>query len=227
VSDVAVEADGTFVLHLTAASSVDDETVSVAAPGFVCALVASTPEDTVPGATINVTLARSIHVRGRCIDEEGRPLAGASVSRTEGSPLTRTADDGVFDGALAMTERVLLIDCPERVPVLVVTPWTADVPIDVGTVLLRHGATIRGVLVDSGGGAVGHEMVGVMPLEGARCERWTWTDADGRFEVAGLPEGRQFDIYSANHGAGGGPGHHVGLAWAGDLNVRAVLTRRQ
>ena len=57
-------------------------------------------------------------------------------------------------------------------------------------------------------------------MTGWRCS----SDANGRFEVAGLPEGWQFDICTANHGAGGGPGHHVGVAWAGDLDVRAVLT---
>ncbi|MDH3522577.1 MAG: carboxypeptidase-like regulatory domain-containing protein [Acidobacteriota bacterium] len=210
------DAEGEFALpHVPAGRF----RLAIAAPGF--ALETLPGFEIAAGATAHdvgvVTLAEGVELRGRVVDPEGTPLAGAEVEVQEprqapavlpGAPLEVATGP---DGAFAVPDRRegefldLTVSLPgyaarglERVEV----PAAEDF-----TIVLAPAVTLRGRVVDPRGEAIPRARVEVVREGGggsfggqvfSRTAGAALSDESGRFEIADVEPGAVRVIASAD-----------------------------
>ena len=187
--------------------------LTIRAPGFAGSAIELPPYE--PGAAagpVRIRLTNGRQARGRVVDTDGNPVAGAEVKltwpeqkpsrfaslrRTDATEAVATNEQGAFriaavntgkyDVNVSHTEYVSPGDLPVEVP-------GGRGAVDLGEFTLVPGAEILGVVVD----------LDQEPVEGARVrfrsyswardqERTATTDADGNFRLAGLPH-EQVDL---------------------------------
>ena len=187
--------------------------LTIRAPGFAGSAIELPPYE--PGAAagpVRIRLTNGRQARGRVVDTDGNPVAGAEVKltwpeqkpsrfaslrRTDATEAVATNEQGAFriaavntgkyDVNVSHTEYVSPGALPVEVP-------EGRGEIDLGEFTLLPGAEILGVVVDPD----------QEPVEGARVrfrsyswardkERTATTDADGNFRLAGLPH-EQVDL---------------------------------
>ena len=198
LSEATTEADGSFVL---AGPDQALYRLSVEAPGFGAANKEAEPG----GDPLDLVLEPAGTITGLVVDDRGQPVDSFRVSARakDSSPMRPmmprsedvTSDDGRFSLAdVAAGTYVVTVTAPERatgtVPGVSVS---AGAGVDVGTVKLGAGGTVKGTVTEQGGG----------PLSGAKVsvsgqgrdwmsfgqEPEAVTDAAGAFEVKGVAAG--------------------------------------
>ena len=187
--------------------------LTIQAGGFASFAIDLPPYE--PGATVaplRIRLPEGLRVRGRVVDTDGRPVAGAEVrlrwpeekrprfasrrdtdatkpvvTDEQGAFLIAGVNTGEYDVNVSHTEYVSAGDLPAEVP-------EGRGEIDLGEFTLVPGAAILGVVVDPD----------ERPVEGAVArfrgygqdrdqERTARTNAGGNFRLAGLPH-EQVDL---------------------------------
>ena len=150
---------------------------------------------------------RGAEIRGACVDEEGRPVAGVSLqagcnapddpASRQGVHMTRTDAEGAFafPGLVPGTYRLDVLELPPGDPD---APWLPATVEDVrsgtaGLVLeLERGATIRGTVLDATGPLPGLLVQASIPGRERRAD--TTTDGQGRFTLA-VPRGSLCELH--------------------------------
>ena len=168
---------------------------------------------------LRVQLARSVPVTGRVFDSERQvPIVGAEVAlgtfpsplvlgplpgeAQGGPPQTTTAPDGSFELRARPGGRGLLVRAGDHAPLTIRTLTVHDTGVDLGTIFLKPGFEIRGIVLDGAGRPVPGAQVRATgtPVEGAfgedgrrrRSEQrfanpaQTESDHEGRFSLPGL-----------------------------------------
>jgi len=151
-----------------------------------------------PGSHVRqvVALHRGAGLAGQVVSETGDPVVAATVSlyaRGDHAPLAqaRTEADGTWSLSAApagehyvRVQHEGFIEARSEVFALDGKTERGDVLVE-----LSRGAVVAGRVVDAGGAVVAHARVRVRH-DGAGIRRQVVTDADGEFDVAGLPHGR-------------------------------------
>lgn len=146
-------------------------------------------EDEPPPELVVVTMRAELVVRGRCVDEAGAPVAGVRV-RKDWRDSRTTLDDGTFElVGIDPTEDTVVVEPKDRTPVAFEDLPDDRATLDLGDVVLRKGLSISGVFLDETGAPVAAASIVVRPTGDWNWSRSATTDAEGRFTVAGLPEG--------------------------------------
>lgn len=205
--------------------------IGVSAFGFAPATRDVGPKEVRDGAVV-VVLTRAATVRGRCVDEAGAPVVGASVRVAPQDVRGRTDAEGRFAIAgLPAAGGWLAVEHKAFAPSVVsdVTP-SGDVA-DVGDIAMRPGAPIAGVVLDAEGKPAAGAQVEVANAA-ALWARVAVADAEGRFVVehaADLPHdveakephaaGRDWATVRTAKQSGVRPGADVRLQFTGALSV--------
>ena len=187
------------------------------------------------GPEVQIVLTAAGTIKGSVVDERARPLEGAFASaeaaRADGemrvvmSPNRRpSSEDGRFVlENLAAATYVVTVSAPDRVRKVVSdVQVAAGASVDVGTLRMDPGATLRGTVVDGTGTAV---LGAVVRIQGAseafvsfQDDPAATTDAAGAFELRGTtPE--TVEVY-ARH-----PMHAEGRASATIDSVKGAEVR--
>jgi protocatechuate 3,4-dioxygenase beta subunit len=166
--------------------------LQVAAAGYVEAQVDDLTLRSGEAATQHVALKRAAALRGHVLDEQHRPVAGASVLAY---PLNSDPVSGTTDASGAFA----LAGLPVGVADLTVTHEAfaellaeATAPAEDVVLVLKAGLAVRGKVLDAQGAPAPH--VPVTAFTAARhhrvqVERTTKTDAQGSFALRGLTPG--------------------------------------
>ena len=184
---------------------------------------------------VAIRLSRGPALAGRVVDETGAPVAGARVvpaPASEPLPVVDPRRDGVVtraDGRFtipAVAPGTWRLTATHRDH----APTTTD-PIAVAgervrddvEIVLARGAVVRGVVKERSGQPVAAADVSVVAqgFVAWRARRQVFTDADGRFELRGLPR-RAVDVV-AQHARGSSPIASVDLAARREHEVELVL----
>lgn len=194
-------ADGTFRLGRLKPGEL--YSLQATLPGFL----PSTAEALVPSARVVLTLLPARAAFGRVEDANRRPLAGAVLHLTETGGTASGTPDVISDsrGRFSVAEIPAMafdveVSKPSYAPAFVrnfkVRPGAG--PIDLGTITLRPGATIAGIVSDPrnrpiAGARVFRVETPQLPFEIAGRLRGETPDcttgADGRFSLSDLPSG--------------------------------------
>jgi hypothetical protein len=203
--------DGTF--RLTGLDRRMAHLLTVEAQGFVRTssdlpgVGSSTTED-----PLRIVLSRGRRLGGEVVDTEGRPVEAASIvlvpaspnpgggtSLSYDSPITAATDlDGLFEiSAVAGGRYHMIVDHAEfqsRPPASVDIPGDEG-DTDIGRIQLMPGLEIEGIVVDPEGQPIAGVQVAAVQGYAPRGptgegSRTATTDADGRFRIGGLPDGR-------------------------------------
>ena len=148
-----------------------------------------TPAELLAG-TSKVVLKKGIEVRGKVVDEAGKPIAGATIVTEESprdfSPLVRSAADGSFRfGALAPGPNVLTVSAPGRAPTF--RTFTLAAPLELAFTL-PPGRTIKGRVADKSGRPIeGAYVYASFGLRHQALRLWAPTNADGSYELKDAP----------------------------------------
>lgn len=104
-------------------------------------------------------------LRGRCVDEQGRPVSGVSVELRDPAQEVSTTEDGRFEFQLAPPSSVeMTLMAKTIVPVFArFTDVVAGATKDLGDVVLHAGATVRGRVVDTHGTPVAGRLLRIYP----------------------------------------------------------------
>lgn len=165
---------------------------------------------------LDAPLSPGAALRGRVVDEDGRPVAGALLSLAAGGgdepfrrsrpsqgPPFRSAPDGTFRVERLLPQGGLVLSArhpdfaPARLAGLGLQSGRTAGPF---TLVLTRGLTLRGRAIDQAGAPVSGARVDLARVErspdgsavniGTRGGSWSQaTTVDGRFEVAGLQPG--------------------------------------
>ena len=229
------ETDGSFALGGLGPGSYR---VTASAPGFGEA--GRTAE--AGSENVEIVLQPAGLVTGVVVDEAGRPVEAYRVSAQPADPeasmgfmMPPMKDVASPDGRFVLDDvaegtYVVSVVAPERASATVsgvkVTPGVTS---DVGRIRLGAGGTVRGIVVDSGGGPVGGATVTVRgpgrDYLSFGLEPQAVSDSAGAFEVKGAPVGRA-DVV-ANHPDFAG-GRATGIEVdpvKGPAEARIVLSR--
>jgi protocatechuate 3,4-dioxygenase beta subunit len=207
------DADG--AAHLPGPVPVDPDRLRIRAPGRQTEDFAASDKVLSGDEALAMEFHPGATVEGVVLESDGRPIAGAHVEaitlHAEGidefpqpgvPPLceTTTAADGAFrlDGLPANFKSVLLFRAPLHVKRRIV--WTQDNSSRM-EVRLQAAGRIRGVVRDPSGAVVANAFVGAVPSDSKEDLTEPWqaefaakTDADGRYEVDGLPLDRGWTL---------------------------------
>ncbi len=161
---------------------------------------------------LRFTVRRALVLRGSVVYPDGRPAAratvGAMTSAGGASARGETGDDGAFELRGLATAAYAVTADPPQVPYMADYSVTLNShwlgarvdgvrpPRDDIVLTLVEGAVIGGVVFDVSGAPVPYRYVRADAVDqqarAARVSRWPeagLTDAEGRFEVGGLPPG--------------------------------------
>lgn len=205
LSSGSTGADGAFTLRgLDAgAYAVTVHDVGGNAGGFLACCVSGVAA----GATgVELVVRRGLSISGRVVDEEGRPVAGRHLQTldAERNPFQAhppqgpaTGADGRFTiGGLAPGRYRVYLDGNEGAWVRMwltggdsVAAGTTDVALT-----LTNGGVIAGRVLDDAGAPVAQQRVDLLWAPRDGYGRTAFTDAEGRFEVRGLPLGRSYTV---------------------------------
>jgi len=198
-------------------------TVVVTAAHYLAARVEAEAGQAQP---LVVALNRGLTLRGRIHDPSGQAIEGVSVSigrdsmfRSYGMETPASAADGTFElDGLAPDERVTLmyrkegyVERTDRVRVS-----KENKPIDV---VLTHGLTIKGRVIDAAGKAVPDVTVIASSAALGSSYRDAKTGADGAFELQGLVAGR-YDFEVGHGSAISGSTRDVDIEVVHDVTIR-------
>ncbi len=153
-------------------------------------------------AEITLTMQRGVAVRGRVVDEAGRPVAGAKVSsqraaaawgETDGASAVTSDAKGAYEIAALPRGSWRVRGVAEKLaPGLSAIFEVGDVEVTVPDLVLPVGASVAGRVVDAAGAVVPYATVrlsngsGAMPTNGTIL-RQASADATGHFTLDGLP----------------------------------------
>jgi uncharacterized GH25 family protein len=221
---VRAATDGSWRVALSTGA---ERRVRAAAPGYLPAQAAA-PGAPAAGPTLALSprAAGDRTASGVVLDEGGRPVEGASIgllssvtSTTEPLPkrgsaiFVRSDAQGRFTSRLSTGIWDLRASSPGLVATVVrgiaVEPGRA--PLDLGTVVLRRGATLDGQVVDLQGKPIADCHIRTLPAGGMTSTRFlavgaedesaeTLSGADGFFTVTGLPEGQPVTLVVSGEG---------------------------
>jgi RNA polymerase sigma factor (sigma-70 family) len=210
--------------------------LAVTAKGFAPASVlASTSGDPKAPDRIAVTLGKGAAFAGTVVDENGKPVGGARVTAalvTEPFPVVDPRRDGVLtdeDGAFTFpalasgTYRMSATDATHAAATS--SPITLDgVTARKGLELvMTAGGAVRGLVTDSTGKPVAAADVSVVSRGFVvwRPRRQSFTDADGRFAITGLPR-RAVELV-AWHPSGSSSIAQADLTATREIDLKIVL----
>jgi protocatechuate 3,4-dioxygenase beta subunit len=158
--------------------------------------------------TLDLVLERAALVTGSVVDPDGKPVSKAKVSMNEkekkgySSPSAVTKPDGTFSldrvpaGPLAL--KITADDFLEG-------SQTTNAPASGIQITLRRGATVSGIVTETGGTAVAKASIEVKLKDAEDYPRWGNTDPQGHFRISGLTPG-VYEI-TANYKMGGSGSH--------------------
>lgn len=218
-------ADGAFVLQVPTS---DGQAVA-AAPGYIegrWTVRRDRPEALSPDLPLELLLHRSLTVRGRVLDEEGRPIPGARVqlgqSKGPGSfslgPSVPVRSDGSFSLPGARPGPALVrasargwwqpgYPAMEGMPRQgrIEFPPSGSVEVPEGgeaalDLVLRRGGLVSGTLLDPAGNPRGGKLI-LLQRPGDTMPLGVLTAPDGTFTLEGIRPGK--DLVLAEVGAGG------------------------
>jgi protocatechuate 3,4-dioxygenase beta subunit len=199
------EPDGSFVL---AGLSPGQYTVNVRTTGFarLHKPITAGSED------VDLVLEPGGAITGVVVEEGDQPVDAYSIEANPAKPEQRfqgrifesvgSADGRFLLEDLAEDKYVLQVMVPERAPASVSSVAVApERTTDVGVIRVARGGVVRGLVVDTSGGAVVGANVRVQG-PGQDMMRWspnlaTESDPTGAFEIRGVPEGPKH--VSASH----------------------------
>lgn len=193
-------------------------TFATLTPGRWLAHVAAAPATRQAVATVSagatarleLVIPVSIEIRGRVLDPHRLAVRGAdivlappstrdhdaavvAVSGHDGTFFVRSGHSPSLVGARASgygPSRMVMIEGENRSPregvELILVPFGGDVK---GRVTTSSGAAVARATVRIGAGRLDAIRTGTGPIEPLPGQ--TWTDVDGRFALAGMPEGKQ------------------------------------
>lgn len=176
------------------------------APGYVDAAIDTDVPETGDVGPLDLVLGRGGVVTGRVMDGQGDPLAEVEVTWIESdraswhgfgwnSEMFKTAPTSDADGRFLVTAvrpgtGSLKLIHPRYRPARVDDVEVAEDRVThLGDVVLADGGRIAGTVRDGKAVAVEGAVVEVLRSDGREDRRETETDAEGRFEVPGLPAG--------------------------------------
>lgn len=208
--NVRTDALGRYRIHGVGPGGVDFATIAARAPGFGRAQRRVTlASGTEPVCDLELTPA--LVLRGRIVDGERAPIAGAYVAavgvgfqqtvRLRDDVSTRSGADGRFELANVSRElgHALFVRAHGRETrtLDVVVPEPATGPIDVGDVVMRAQSSLEGRVVDSAGESIENALIvlrhlGAAPLaaQAGLDTQHVSTDVHGRFRAADLAAGK-------------------------------------
>jgi hypothetical protein len=172
---------GPVAILVSAAGYATTEAIAAASPG---------------GTEITIALHEGYPVSGRVIDERGEPIAGAEISVARasagagagGARVETSATGGFTVAALAAGTHTLQARDDEHAPAASPPITVADRAITGVEITMTAGAVVAGVVVATDRSPVPSGTVRLVGRgSGTTVVRETSTDAQGRFEVRGLP----------------------------------------
>jgi RNA polymerase sigma-70 factor (ECF subfamily) len=178
----------------------DDRSFRAVFPGLADGWVTLAPGGVGP---VEIVLVQSLQVRGRCIDREGRPVAGVNVI-ADGVDGTWTDAEGKFVLPGLLTGAMELRLFPDGhaargVPL----PPGDGVAMDLGDLVLEDGVPLRGTVVDERGAPVKGASLNLLALDVAQYVGYSGTDDEGAFLLKHLGPGEHEVHVSAPAGADG------------------------
>jgi protocatechuate 3,4-dioxygenase beta subunit len=151
--EITTDSNGSFALPLPASEALQTNLqFDARAPGFECESIGELrwkrAEDVAKG--VEIRMFSVVHVRGRCVDARGAPIADAEVELVQDKSTTaRTGPDGRFDlGGLRRKGGDFVAECDDAAPTRLAGVSGRRGDVDLGDVVLREGGVVRGVVVD-------------------------------------------------------------------------------
>jgi hypothetical protein len=219
--------DGSWTLALPNEADEAAGRVRAAAADYLPAAArVAAPPAAPPVLALSLRPAGGRLASGITLDEGGRPVEGAALDLIPGAgsaagPLpppgsaraARSDRQGRFKLQLPPGSWDLRAGAPGLVATvvrgIVVAPGRG--PVDLGTVVLRRGATLEGQVVDPQGQPIAGSQVRILPGGGPATARFlaagaeeecaeTLSGADGSFTLTGLPEGQAVTLYVSAEG---------------------------
>lgn len=186
---VQTGADGAFRIDgVPAEVLAKHPVVSTRAPGYVQVWTLLDGTDVRPDR-VEVTLVRSMVVKGRILDGAGRPVSDVTID-LPGCDNVFTGADGRFETPGTEPGRLRLAVIPdEHAPVAIHVGTGDSGTFDAGDIVLRDGLPLAGRVVLPDGRPARNAWIGVDDPSVNQIVRQTMTDADGRFRFEHLGDG--------------------------------------
>ena len=143
-----------------------------------------------PGATrdgVVLALGRGVHLTGRVLDGNRRPLAGVRVELADGTEVL-TDPFGVFDAGHRRGRERLVLRGPGLIPQVVEIELGRE-DIEIERILLPAEGALEGRVRDDNDQPIAGVRVTLTPGDGLSATTVTWTDERGLFELADLAPG--------------------------------------
>jgi protocatechuate 3,4-dioxygenase beta subunit len=137
---------------------------------------------------VRLVLGAGVHLTGRVVNDNFRPIIGASVELDDGSSVL-TDVRGVFDAGFRRGRQNLVARAGGKVP-REVTVTLRDTPVDLEIQLPDARGGLEGRALEPNGRPLPGVQVTLSMLDGLSPTRLAWTDARGVFELDALSSGR-------------------------------------
>ena len=138
---------------------------------------------------IVVRIERRPTVRGRCVDDAGRPLFGVEVTSAMGDRVHSDHDGRFTLRGMHINDRRIALEIPDMATVGVSIPGDGRHDVDLPDIVIPRGVTLRAQVVDADGGTLAGSLVHIQPENGAPWSHVETLDANGRFVRDDLPRG--------------------------------------
>lgn len=221
---VRAAADGSWTAGVSAET---DGRVRAAAPGYLPAMARTSGAPAAgPVLAMSPRLTGDRTASGVVVDEGGRPVEGAAIDLVssvgsmaeplpkQGSAISARSDQqGRFKSRLSQGSWDLRAGAPGLVATVVrgIVVGPGRDPVDLGTVVLRRGATLEGQVVDLQGKPIAGCQIRILPAGGMTSTRFlaagvqdeneeTLSGPDGGFTLTGLPEGQPITLVVSGEG---------------------------
>lgn len=134
-------------------------------------------------------------VRGRCVDETGRGVAGTALGSGENSPGANAQRDGTFVIENVPVEAFTLrVSAPTHAPASVLISAGRD-DVDLAPIVLNAGLSVQGTVVDSDGRPVPGAQLRAGP-EDLWWHRMASTGEGGTFTLPAMPAGEDVALHA-------------------------------